>query len=277
MAYEAEISRNNPTAFIFLIDQSGSMADTMSIGKSKAEFLADVLNKTLMNLTVRCSKSEGVRDYFYVGLIGYNQSNVHNCFKDELSKSYLNPISKVADKPIKIEERIQKIDDGTGNIIERKVKFPVWLEATANGGTPMCQALKLVYDIVDDWCKNHKNSYPPTILHITDGESTDGDPSEIAEAIKKEAVNDGNALLFNLHISIAGGEPIIFPSNDSTLPDEFAKLLFNMSSFLPEHLIEAAKERGFNISENARGFIYNGEASEIVEFFDIGTRATQMR
>ena len=67
MAYEAQISRNGPTAFLFVVDQSGSMADKMSSGKSKAEFVSDALNRTLMNLVTRCTKSEGVRDYFEVG------------------------------------------------------------------------------------------------------------------------------------------------------------------------------------------------------------------
>ena len=33
MPYEAEISRSNPTAFVFLVDQSGSMADKLSTAK----------------------------------------------------------------------------------------------------------------------------------------------------------------------------------------------------------------------------------------------------
>lgn len=35
MTYTAEISRTSPTAFLFLVDQSGSMQDTMENGKSK--------------------------------------------------------------------------------------------------------------------------------------------------------------------------------------------------------------------------------------------------
>ncbi len=39
MSYSAEISRNNPTCFLFLIDQSGSMNDPWSGGtfKKKAD------------------------------------------------------------------------------------------------------------------------------------------------------------------------------------------------------------------------------------------------
>ena len=50
MSYTAEISRSQPTAFLFLVDQSGSMDDKMASGRSKAQFVADVLNRTLMEL-----------------------------------------------------------------------------------------------------------------------------------------------------------------------------------------------------------------------------------
>ena len=29
---------------------------------------------------------------------------------------------------------------------------------------------------VAQWCDAHPNSYPPTVLHVTDGEASDGDP-----------------------------------------------------------------------------------------------------
>jgi hypothetical protein len=63
MPYSAEISRSNPTALLFLIDQSGSMCDLMASGRSKAQFVADALNRTLVNLITRCTKSDGTRNY----------------------------------------------------------------------------------------------------------------------------------------------------------------------------------------------------------------------
>jgi hypothetical protein len=54
--YDAEISRSQPTTYLFLVDQSGSMSDQMgSSQRSKAQFVADVLNKTLRDLVVRWS------------------------------------------------------------------------------------------------------------------------------------------------------------------------------------------------------------------------------
>src|SRR5688572_31211577 len=74
MAYSAEISRSNPTCFVFVLDQSGSMGDTFGGGETslrKADFLADVSNRTLHDLVIRCTKSDEIRDYFSVSIIGY--------------------------------------------------------------------------------------------------------------------------------------------------------------------------------------------------------------
>ncbi len=65
--------------------------------------------------------------------------------------------------------------------------------------------------------------------------------------------------------------------NTASLPDAYSKLLFRMSSPLPEHLVRFAQEKGFKVSMESRGFMFNADAVEIVEFFDIGTRAAQLR
>ncbi len=59
MGYSAEISRGNPTCFLFLIDQSGSMADRFGLGEatmSKAEGAATAINRLLQNLVLTCAK-----------------------------------------------------------------------------------------------------------------------------------------------------------------------------------------------------------------------------
>ncbi|KVD88136.1 hypothetical protein WS62_17665 [Burkholderia sp. ABCPW 14] len=277
MAYEAQISRNSPTAFLFVVDQSGSMSDKMSSGKSKAEFVSDALNRTLMNLVTRCTKSEGVRDYFDVGVIGYNGNGVSNGLSGALGSQILHPISAFEQNPSRVEDRKRKQDDGAGGIVETTIKFPVWFDPVATGGTPMRAALTRTAEELVAWCDAHPDSYPPTILHVTDGESTDGDPEELASHVRQIRTNDGEMLLFNLHASTLGHNPISFPSAESGLPDSFAKLLFRMSSPLPDHLIRFAQNDGAAVAMEARGFTFNADAAEIVQFFDIGTRAAQLR
>jgi hypothetical protein len=277
MSYEAQISRSSPTAFLFVVDQSGSMSDTMASGKSKAEFVSDALNRTIMDFVIRCRKADGVRDYFDVGFLGYGGNGVSNGFSGALGTTVLNPISAIEQNPVRVEDRKKKMDDGAGGILETSIKFPVWFEPKASGGTPMREALTRAAEELVAWCDAHPASYPPTVLHVTDGESTDGDPEEIATHLTQIRTNDGESLMFNIHVSSLGADPIRFPSSTSGLPDNYAKLLFRMSSQLPEHLIRLAREKGNAVGVESRGFMFNAEAPEIVAFLEIGTQASQLR
>ncbi len=277
MSYSAEISRTSPTAFLFLVDQSGSMQDTMDNGKSKAQFVADVLNRTLATLITRCTKSEGTRDYFEVGVLGYSGSTSENGLAGALSGAILHPISQIEANPLRVEDRVKRLDDGAGGLVDQTIKFPVWFEPRAAGGTPMCNAITAAAEQLVVWCDAHPDSYPPTVLHVTDGESTDGDPEGLAYQLQQISTNDGNVLLFNLHVSSIGGDSVKFPTSDAGLSDSYAKLLFRMSSPLPAHLQRVAEDKGIRASMESRGFVFNGDIGEIVDFFDIGTRAAQLR
>lgn len=278
MPYQAPIQRTDPTAFLFLVDQSGSMGDRMATSeKTKAQFVADVLNRTLMDLVTRCTKADGVRDYFDIGVIGYGAQGAQNGLQGALGGRVLNPISALEANPLRVETRKRKVDDGAGGIVEQSVKFPVWFEPMANGGTPMCDAIRKAGEELAAWCDAHPNCYPPTVLHVTDGESTDGDPEPLADALRQFSTGDGNVLLLNLHVSAVSGTPTTFPASDSSLPDQYAKTLFRMSSQLPAHIAKYAQEKGHKLSSESRGYMFNAEAGEIVDFFDIGTRASQLR
>jgi hypothetical protein len=278
MPYQAAIQRSDPTALIFLVDQSGSMADRMAGSeRTKSQFVSDVLNRTLMNLVTRCTKSDGVRDYFEIAVVGYGGAGAHNSFHGALSSSLLQPISLIEANPLRVEDRKRKVDDGAGGLIEQSIKFPVWFEPKADGGTPMCAGITMAAEALAGWCDAHPQSYPPTVLHVTDGESTDGDPEGLSDTLRQFHTDDGNVLLLNLHVSAQGGQAVQFPSSDAALPDQYAKLLFRMSSQLPEHLIKFAQEKSIDVSFESRGFMFNAEAGEIVNFFDIGTRASQLR
>lgn len=277
MVYTAEISRRQATAFVFVIDQSGSMKNKMPSGATKADFVADVLNKTLANLVVRSTKSDGVRDYFDVGVIAYGGKGVGPGFGGKLSDDLLHRLSDVAAHPIRVEDRTKKVDDGAGDLVEQSIKFPVWFEPKSAGGTPMCEALRQTAAALVDWCEGHADSYPPTVIHVTDGESTDGDPEQIGRQLQEIATNDGNVLVFNLHIDVSEGTGLMFPASEQVLPDEHSRRLFRMSSDMPSHLSKIASQAGYPATEESRFFGYKAGTEGIVDFFDIGTRASELR
>lgn len=279
MTYSAEISRANPSCFLFLIDQSGSMDDPFGGGEAarkKADGVADAINRLLQNLVIKCAKSEGVRDYYHVGVLGYG-STVGPAFGGSLAGKELAPISEIADHPARVEERTKKVDDGAGGLVDQTVKFPVWFDAVAKGGTPMCGALSQAKSVLSSWLGQHPACFPPIVINITDGESTDGDPTAAAQGITDLSSDDGNVLLFNVHLSSQRAAPIEFPDGDATLPDDFAKLLFRISSLLPAYMRSIAQQEGFPVTDGTRGFVFNGDMVSVIRFLDIGTRPSNLR
>jgi hypothetical protein len=273
MPYSAEISRTNPTCFVFLIDRSGSMNDPIGgeAGTKKADVVADAINRLLQTLVLRCSKGEEVRNHFHVGVIGYG-AQVGPALGGPLAGRELVPLSEVANSPLRVEQRTKKVDDGAGGLIDQTVKFPLWFEPVADGLTPMCAALSQAARMVEEFIGRAPGSFPPIVLNITDGEASDGNPEPAATEVRGLATSDGNVLLFNLHVSSLPASPVQFPDNEHALPDDHARRLFRMSSVLPPQFQEEARRLVPTVSASSRGFVFNADLVSVIQFLDIGTR-----
>jgi hypothetical protein len=276
MPYSAEISRTSPTALVFLLDQSSSMHEPFGgqPDKSKADGVADALNRLLQNIVLKCAKADGIRDFFHVGMVRYG-GRVESAYGGALAGGTLVPVSKIANNPLRVEVRTRKVDDGAGGPIDQNFKFPIWFEARPTGRTPMCEALAKAKEFLTAFLGVQPNCYPPIVINITDGQPTDGDPREAAKALRALASKDGNVLLFNAHLSDKQNRPVEFPTAEAGLPDDFAKLLFRMSSELPPKLLAAAKSDGFPVGPQSRGFVFNADLVAVIRFLDIGTRVAQ--
>src|SRR5882724_2997607 len=280
MTYSAEISRSNPTCFMFLIDRSGSMGDSVPAqeGRTKADAVAAAINRLLQNLVIRCAKEEGIRDYFSVGVVGYGD-HVGPAFLGPLAGRDLVSISEVGNSPARVDVVAKKTDDGAGGIIDQQIKMPIWFDHIASGGTPMCQALELAKTTLQNWIAQHPTSFPPVVIHITDGESTDGDPSGALQSLKALSTQDGNLLVFNVHISSeTGTTPLAFPESANQLSSKYSQILFNGSSILTPFMRSVANhQHGLNLSDGARGFVLNGDMVLVIQALDIGTRPSNLR
>lgn len=279
MPYTAEISRANPTCFLFLIDRSGSMADPFGnseTGGSKADEAAVAINRLLSELIIKCAKDQEIRRYFQVGVIGYGAS-VGPVLGGSLSGQDLVWIDDLYAAPLRVEERIKKVPDGAGGLVETTVKFPVWFDPVADNGTPMTAAFKRAFSILQHWVTSNNSSFPPIVINITDGESTDGDPSQVARALQALTTSDGNTLVFNVHLSSTRAAPIAFPDDEGSLPDQYARLLFGISSQLPDFMRETARQYGYSPAANSRGFVFNAGIEDLISFLIIGTQPKNLR
>lgn len=296
MPYSAEVSRRQPSCFLFLIDQSGSMADAFSNDSAsrgtakgaieslhktnesiqKAQAVADAVNRLLDSLGQRCVKGNEIYDYFDVGVIGYN-SEVTSALNGLAGEKVIAPIGKIYENPTELEKRAQKLPDGMGGLVEVYNDFPIWFKPIASGGTAMCSVFALARILLEEWIEKHPNSYPPTIINITDGESTDGDPTEEALNLKKLSTSDGAVLLYNIHLSAEYTQPVSFPNTTEVLSDPYARLMFELSSPLPYAAQKAAEKEGYKVAPDARAFMFNADPVKLIQFLDIGTRTENLR
>ena len=273
MAYTAEISRTNPTCFLLLVDQSGSMGQQFGadVGKSKAEGVAEAVNRLLQTLVARCAKGEQILDRYHVGAIGYGGEVRLGFPVPALAGEVLQPISRIGTCPLRIEDRSERVDSG-GVLRDRHVKFPVWLEPQAQGNTPMCAAFRTARDVLDAFLRRYPKCFPPIVINISDGAATDGAFEPEALAIWKLASADGNVLVFNIHVSARGEQPFLFPNEDLDLPDDYARRLFSISSCLPPPMLRQAGVLEASLLDGARGFAFNADLGSVIMFLDIGTR-----
>ncbi len=280
MPYTAEISRERPSCFLFMVDQSTSMSEEIGAGEGtqqKARGVADAVNRWLQELSIKCAKVDGVRDYYHVGVLGYGKG-VGPGFVGAIGGREMVPISEIADNPARLEQRTKKVPDGTGGLVDQTVRVPVWFDPIADGGTPMCQAATEARRILEGWIDEQPDGFPPIVIHITDGEATDGEPRERINSLTDLSSSDGGVLLFNIHLSAnPNATPVSFPDSPDELPDEYSKMLFQTASPLTPTMRALAKEHGFNLSENARAFVLNADMVLLVQAIDIGTRPSNLR
>jgi hypothetical protein len=272
MSYSAEISRANPTCFLFLLDQSNSMTQPLGgQGKSKGDALAETINKLLYNLVLRCVWGSTVLDRFHVGVLGYGRQ-VNTGLSGALAGRELVPIGELARNPLRVDQTTTQVDDGRGSQVEQTVRSPIWIEPIAGGKTPMTAVLERAAGVLTGFLVEHPDCFPPLVLNLTDGVASDGDPMPAASRLCGLSSTDGNILLFNAHMSSQQVPPVEFPEREDRLPGTNAKLLFRMSSKLPLPMQNQARAAGLHVTSETRGFVFNADLAAVIRFLDIGTR-----
>jgi hypothetical protein len=273
--YSAEISRQNPGCLIFLVDQSGSMEETIAggTGDKKKQVVADAINRLLYNTILRCAKEDGVRPYFNIGVWSYSGKDVQRAFSAAVVL-----ITEIAEHPKRTEARRRRVPDGAGGVYEEEFQLPVWFDPIANGTTPMNAAFRAVVAPLRDWLSQHPASFPPIVINLTDGAYTDNSPAPIVWELMQMGTTDGNVLVFNCHISKQAGMTTPFPNDGQAAGLEgLARELYDMSSALPELLRSQAQAKGYHVGDGARGYAFNADLVTMIDFLDIGTRAIQDR
>lgn len=279
--YTAQITRNTPTAFIFMVDHSVSMDRTTNLfgeEMTMAEAASRIVNQQINELVLRCIKSNEVRHYYDIAVIGYGQDAYYAWNGDLEGRKFVSP-EELRDNPykkitVREEKRTRK-----GTTV-REVEKVQWMEARHDGSwTHVDKAFDLVHGLLDEWMSEHhdKDCYPPTIINITDGEFNGAPTSYVlqqATELKSMFTNDGNVILFNIHFTPSkSADEVICPvSKDELGNNSYAKTLFDMSSLLP---LRYNDDIARNLNDDRKGrhvaMGVNADATALIKLMDIGT------
>ena len=276
--YSQSITREHRTAFLIALDRSGSMCEMIETPdglRTKAEVVCDITNSLLFELIERARRHDGVRNYYDIAVIGYSGGGIEPLLGDK----WFLPVSELASLEPTITTRVVNRTTPDGKQTLHRLQSPAWITPNAEGETPMYELFCQIHSLVKEGCADpsHRESFPPVVFHITDGEASDccrEDLVALCRAIGEEATADGATLLLNSHLSSNTLQPrILFPNRIEELHENrYARVLYECSSEMPACFEEQIRHlRGDHAPDPFRGMSYNCSIRELVSLLNIGS------
>ena len=242
----------NPGCFVILVDQSESMNEPWKTS-TKAEGAALIVSRLIYEIGLVCEASNEIKNRCHFSVISYGEQV--ECLIDGM-------ISDVFHSPIAIRKVTRLLPDPAGGTVEIETDVPLWVHPKASSNAQMHTAFERAAEIVQQWCIQWPNGFPPIVVNITGGVLTS--PELTREAVRKVMnfhTTDGNVLVFNNHIATCGTE-VVFPHDTTQFRgDSSADFLFRASSILPPSLFPRFQLYGFSPQRGTRCFACN--ATEI--------------
>jgi hypothetical protein len=249
--YDKPMTKEDPGCVLFLLDRSKSMEEPLGnvLGPAKQHRSAEAVNRAIRAILLRGGRGKGVPPRCDVGVIGYGGAGVSSAFGGKLRGRDLVSIAELA-------------AHGAHE----------WVIPLAEGGTPMAEAFQMARMWIERWSSTHLGSFPPIVINVTDGEPYDA-VATLGEAcaVQEVRTDNGAALVVNIHLSGRLGTPLLLPGREDPGWDDLARLLFRMSSVLPECLLASARLHGLTPPQEARGYVYNADADTLIKAILFGS------
>ena len=276
--YSQSITREHRTAFLLLLDRSGSMRERVLFdGRevTKACAVAETANRFLFELTERARRSDGVRDYYDVAVLSYSGDAVESLLSERPEFIQISELARRRTEQ-SVWSREHELPGGGHTIVTTVT--PRHIEPYAEGRTPMFEAMDEACNMLRSWCADPRNaaSFPPVVLNITDGEFSDCGEDElvdISRSIRSLGTDDGNVLLLNIHIASGSGAPMIFPT-EAEIPfaGRNAEIMARCSSLMPASFEQIIRQyRGSMVQPPFIGMSYNAPITEVLNIINIGS------
>lgn len=228
-------------------------------------------------------KNNETRHYFDIAMIGYG-TEAYSAWNGNLEgRDFVTP-EEIRDNPYQKKMVKEEVRNRKGLTI-KDVEKKQWMVARHDGNwTRMNKAFKRAEGLIENWMKEHhdKDCYPPTIINITDGEyngTSHDEMLQLSNQLKSMFTNDGNVLLFNIHVVPGHAESVVFPATaDELNGNGYGEKLYNMSSLLPLNYNEQIRaifgDKQTDIRYHAMGV--NTGMERLVKMMKIGTLSSML-
>jgi Mg-chelatase subunit ChlD len=244
--YETLATSRTPHLIIYVLDVSASMSQAMG-EKTRVNIVELSLKSAIRQMVFRSTKGTRISPRYRIAMYAYS-------------------------------DRVYDILDGVKTVDEvAKLGIPI-LDTMRT--TDTARAFLQVEKLLQREIPNNQNNPTPLVCHITDGEYTGDNPIPIIRRIMDMEVPDGNILVENIFIS---DDMLVTPIESprrwsgirsrSELKRAYAKVLFDVSSTIPESYWLMMKKNGYDIAPNAR-MLFPGSPPEFIEMGFVMSAAT---
>ncbi|MEO7022238.1 MAG: vWA domain-containing protein [Ktedonobacteraceae bacterium] len=252
--YVQPSTRLTPALVIYLIDASASMNDLCdpATRMTKMALVNAALREGIKGMVLRSMRDNKVQPRYHIAMFAYSTV-------------------------------VLDLLDGIRGLPDlMRVGGPPELQAGGNA-TDTAAGFSQVEKLLQQNLANYKSCPAPLICHLTDALRTTQDPSPIVQRIREMSVDDGAVLVENvlmaekiLRKQVKDWQKWGGVSKARHLTDEYARLLFALSSPLPEtYRQNMNKSAGYQLQKDTRLF-FPGTQSELMRLAVAASSATQI-
>ena len=222
------ISEAHPTAIIFVVDQSCSMARGTELDNVEYDYISELvaisINNQIENFIEKCRDEEGEINHLYdIAVIGYGNTVRVAWTGDLQKKSFHSPEELLAQTKSPSE----------------RYRWVVPRDSDTSGRCDL--AFAEVHKLLSEWISREENrfSYPPTVIHISDGDVKREYQRDFllnAERIKSLQTAIGGVVVWNICYFPKKYNEFVFISGEelpalSSFPGGL--VMYEASSYLP--------------------------------------------
>lgn len=224
----ARISEVHPTAIVFVLDQSCSMARGTNLDNVDYDYISDLVaesvNTQIEEFLKKCIAEDGTVSHLYdIAVIGYG-NNVRPAWNGALS-------SEPFHTPMELLSHVPAAGD--------QFRWVDPKDSDTKGRSDL--AFEYVYKLLSEWTAKEENrfSYSPTVIHISDGDVKREyqEPFLLnAEKIKALHTENDHVIVWNIsYLPIRFKEFVLLSGEELPALTSFpvGLVLYEASSYLP--------------------------------------------